>query len=431
MGRPMSAERVLGSSAKKRILYVDSAPTLGGSVISLLELLKHLDRSRYEPTVLFYARHANADDFAALGIDVIVWDVYASSDHRPEWAVRARGSTVGQWLRRSRWGASAYHTIGLALLLVRRVWPRARALRHIIEQRKIDLLHTNIRVGHDREGIIAAQWAGIPCVCHVRDFEEPGWFDRRLAARASACIYISQAVRRCHLEAGVPHKKGRVVYNGVDWAAFGAPQDAREARRSLAHRCETLRSLGVGDSGPLVGIVGRLERWKGQHVFLQAMAEVAQRLPKAKGVVVGDPVPYDLPYHDHLLTLRDQLGLSEQVSFHGFVKDLPRLMAALDVLVLASTSPEPFGRVLIEAMASARPVVATDAGAAPEIVQDGVEGFLVPAGDAPALSAALVRLLSDPLLAQAMGQRGLETVKRRFGVQQYTEGVQAVYSELL
>lgn len=417
----MSAERPASDNSKKRILYLDSAPTLGGSVISLYELLKHLDRSCYEPTVLLYARHANVADLCALGLDVIVWDVYETADHRPGWALKARGSPIGQWLRRSEWGTRAYHALGLASLLARRVWPRARALRRIICERKIDLLHTNIRVGHDREGILAARMARIPCVCHIRDFEELNWFDRQLAARASACIYISQAVQRCHLEAGVPRKKGRVVYNGVDWAAFSAARDVQEARRSL----------GVESSEPLVGIVGRLEQWKGQHVFLEAMAIIKGQLPRARGIVIGDPVPYDLAYRDQLLELRGQLGLSERVSFHPFQRDLPTVMVALDVLVLTSISPEPFGRVLIEAMAAGKPVVATDAGAAREIVQHGVEGLLVPAGDAQALAGAVVRLLSDPDLAQTMGQRGQTTVRERFGVQQYVDGVQAVYRGLL
>jgi len=417
----MGTEQTVGTRPKKRILYVDSAPTLGGSVISLCELLKHLDRSRYEPTVLFYAKHSNLADLAALGLDVMVWDVYAAEDHRPGWAAKARGSLAGTWLKQSARGTRAYHALGFALLLARRVWPRARALQHIIDQHQIDLLHTNIRVGHDREGILAAQLAGIPCVCHVRDFEKLNWFDRRLAARASACIYISQAVQHCHLEAGVPHEKGRVVYNGVDWAAFGAAQDCEETRRSL----------GAEGSEPLVGIVGRLDHWKGQHVFLEAMAVIRERLPQARGVVIGDPVPYDLAYRDRLLALRDELILSQQVSFHGFRQDLPGLMAALDVLVLASISPEPFGRVLIEAMAAATPVVATDAGATREIVQHGAEGLLVPAGDAQALATAVVQLLSDPDLAEAMGRRGQETVRERFSVQQYVGGVEAVYRQLL
>jgi glycosyltransferase involved in cell wall biosynthesis len=106
-------------------------------------------------------------------------------------------------------------------------------------------------------------------------------------------------------------------------------------------------------------------------------------------------------------------------------------MAALDVLVLASTSPEPFGRVLIEAMAASKPVVATDAGAAREIIADGVQGVLVSPGDAQALARALIRILSDPALAATMGRSGRATVQDRFTAQQYAEGVQAVYRELL
>jgi len=106
-------------------------------------------------------------------------------------------------------------------------------------------------------------------------------------------------------------------------------------------------------------------------------------------------------------------------------------MSALDVLVLASTSPEPFGRVLIEAMAAGKPVVATDAGAVREIMTDGVHGLLVPQGDVQALARAIVDVLTDRDLAAAMGQEGQRRATERFGVQQYVDGVEAVYRDLL
>jgi hypothetical protein len=96
------------------VLYLETGLGIGGSVISLYELLKVLDRSRYEPIVVSYANHAYVDKFRALGADVVVWDAAQVSDHRPQWAGSARSSLPGRWLRRSSWGTALYHGIGLA-----------------------------------------------------------------------------------------------------------------------------------------------------------------------------------------------------------------------------------------------------------------------------------------------------------------------------
>jgi len=406
---------------KYRVLYLDTAPTAGGSVISLYELLRKLDRSRYEPVVVLYAPHAYVDNFRALGLDVIVWNAYTVHDHRPAWVRETRKSAPIRWLRQTAWGSTLYHALGFGALLMRRVRPRARALRRLIGQKKIDLLHTNIRVGHDREGIIAARMAGIPCVCHVRDFEELNWFDKKLAGMVDAFIYISEAVQECHLKAGVPRQKGCVVYNALDIAAFTDALDAPRGRESF----------NLAGNELAVGIVGRLERWKGQEVFLRAMPLVKNAVPNVKGIVIGDPVPYEPGYRQLLLALCDELGLSKHVIFSEFRQDVPIVMSALDVLVLASITPEPFGRVLIEAMAAGKPVVATDAGATREIVEDGVHGLLVPPGDAQALADAIIRILTHRDLAAAMGQAGQARVRARFDVQQHVDGVQAVYHQLL
>ncbi len=404
-----------------RVLYLDTSPTVGGSVLSLYDLCRGLNRDRYDPIVVSYAPHAYVERFRELGVEVIPWNVYGAGDHRPAWVKRQQESGWLSRLRQIPLGARLYHGAGFALLLARRVWPRARALQALITARRVSLVHTNIRVGHDREGVLAAKLARIPCVCHVRDYESLGPVDRKLASWAAAFIYISQAVRASHVRAGAPASKGHVVYNGIDVDAFEVGASREEGRRSL----------GLTDGDLAVGLVGRLERWKGHEPFLGAMALVHQQLPGAKGLIIGNSVPYDPDYAKELSDLCQSLGLADSVHFSGFRPDVARVMSALDVVVLASTSPEPFGRVVVEAMAAARPVVAADAGASREILDSGVQGLLVPPGDEGALADALVQILSDPYSAVAMGQRGREKARARFGVEGYVSGVQRVYEELL
>jgi glycosyltransferase involved in cell wall biosynthesis len=406
---------------KHRVLYLESAPSVGGSVISLYELLRGLDRTRYEPIVVTYSNHEYVEKFRALGVEVHAWDVYRAQDHRPAWIRPIRTSRPIQWLRRSVWGSKIYYNAGFSLFLVRRVWPLVQALRQVIIQREINLVHTNTLIDHDRAGILAAKLTRCPCVCHIRDFDTPNWFDRRLAKMADQLIYISEIVQRRYIEAGVPCHKGRVIYNGLDVEAFVSLLDREKGRRSF----------NLAPSDLAVGIVGRLEPWKGQEVFLKAMALLLEMVPNVKGIVVGDPPPYRPEYRQVLQSLSDSLGLSDRIFFSAFRADVPVVMSALDVVVLASVSPEPFGRVLIEAMAAGKPVVATNSGAAPEIIEDGVHGFLIPPADAGAMARAIAYLLTHPDEAAAMGQRGRNRVQTQFHLKQYLEGVQAVYESLL
>ena len=233
------------------------------------------------------------DDFQVLGLDVVVWDVYAAQDHRPSWVREARESTAARWLRQSARGSALYHALGFAVMLIRRAWPRARALQRVIEQREIDLVHTNIRVGHDREAVVAAQMAGIPCVCHIRDFEQLNWYDRKLARLVDSFIYISEAVQTRHLEAGVPRAKGRVVYNAVDVAAFDTALDVAQGRQSLACRLTIVRKNGAGQTVRGCGVNEP-----------QRLIPVVARIDKHR-----DNGPEDLVTHGHIVGL---LGLNDR-----------------------------------------------------------------------------------------------------------------------
>ena len=171
------------------------------------------------------------------------------------------------------------------------------------------------------------------------------------------------------------------------------------------------RTLGLSDSVRLVvGLFGRVAPWKGQHLAIEAAA----RLDATALLIVGAPLFGEVAYAEELAGLVERLGLTGRVKLLGFREDIPRLMRAVDVVVHTSTAPEPFGRVLVEAMLVERPVIAADAGGAREIVEEGVTGLLVPPGQPDPLADALRRLLDDPALRLSMGQRGRERAERRF-----------------
>jgi glycosyltransferase involved in cell wall biosynthesis len=178
-------------------------------------------------------------------------------------------------------------------------------------------------------------------------------------------------------------------------------------------------------------LVGRISPWKGQDVFLRAAAIVRRQFPQARFQVIGSALFGEREYEQGLRAMAHSDGLESAVEFLGFRDDVPDLIARLDVLVHASTTGEPFGQVIIEGMAAAKPLVATRGGAVPEIVVDGTTGLLVPMNDAPKMAEAIATLLSDPDRARAMGLAGRERVAQRFTIARTAEGVQKVYDELL
>jgi glycosyltransferase involved in cell wall biosynthesis len=128
--------------------------------------------------------------------------------------------------------------------------------------------------------------------------------------------------------------------------------------------------------------------------------------------------------------LCDELNLNDTVDFAGFVENVPSRIAELDIVVPASTTGEPFGQVIIEGMAEQKPVVATNGGGVPEIVQDGITGLLVPMGDALRMAEAIDYLLTHPDEATEMGVRGRERVRTHFTIQKTARMVEAVYGEV-
>ena len=187
--------------------------------------------------------------------------------------------------------------------------------------------------------------------------------------------------------------------------------DAAGAREARAE-------LGVADGQVLFGSFGRLQRWKGQDVFVAAAAEVARARPDARFVVVGGSVfGLEPEYFEHLRQEAARQGLGDRIRFTGFRQDVPRLMAACDVVCHTSRVAEPFGLVIIEAMALGRAVIATRGGGPSEIVASPEDGLLVPPEDVAALAEAMIRLHDSPEKRASLGLGGADRVRKQFTIE--------------
>ena len=415
---------------RRRILYVDLAAGVGGSVISLYELVKGLNRERYEPQVILRATNPYVERFRELGVTVrslgegLAGAAPSGALVREEGeggvVARMRRSRLARGLKQSALGERLVHFVGFYVRAYPRLRREARELAEILRAVRPDLVHLNDAVCVSRAGIMAARRVGVPAICHVRAMEERNHYDRWLSRSLKGFICISQAVARHEARSGGRVRPCWVVYNGLDLADFAWGEDKARVRAELGFT-----------AGELVGCVGRLVAWKGQDVFLRALARLKERYPALRGLVVGEPGANGARYAQELRELARRLGLEDRVLFTGFRRDIPRLLGAMDVLVHASTAPEPFGRVIIEGMAAGTPVVGTNAGAVPEIIEDKVTGLLVPPGDAGAMAEAIAWVLEHPQEAQAMRLAARRAVELRFTTERYVQGVERVYEEIL
>ncbi len=238
-----------------------------------------------------------------------------------------------------------------------------------------------------------------------------------LSARQDLIIAISDHIARFTIARGVRDaSRVRRVYHGLD------STDVSEVDRERAR----IRSeLGISDADFLVGNVGRLAPQKGQRHLIEAMPLLLERVPRAHAVIAGGG-----ELQEFLTDLALDMGVEERVHVLGPRGDVPALMLALDAFAMPSIW-EGFGLVLLEAMAAARPIVASAVATIPEVVLDGETGILVPPGDPEALASALTVLATDPGLAQRLGQAGRERLRRQFSLDKMVGDTELLYREVL
>lgn len=302
-------------------------------------------------------------------------------------------------------------------------WRVVRGLATVARERGVRLIHAGT-VWRLTRAAAVARLTGIPAICHVRD-EDLGLFRSarfRLAAREmERLIAISASVMHELVAAGQHPLAVPVLWNGIDAAPF----------ESAAGRQRLRAEWGARESTPLVGMVGSIEPRKGQLDFVRAAAHVALVKPDARFVIAGS----DLhgvwsDYRREVERAIGERGLRERVDFVGQRDDVADVMAALDVVVVPSHR-EPFGRVVLEAMAAAKPVVAYGVGGICEIVRPGITGMLCEPGDAADLAAEVLSLIAEPERARALGEAGRARVHEHFGLDRHVADLEIIYRGLL
>jgi glycosyltransferase involved in cell wall biosynthesis len=389
-----------------RLLVVHAQATshdCGGSFMVLHFLLKGLDHKRFDAQVVlsFFDERRPRPDSPALRLSA-------------ECGVKFQVLPVPM----NQMSASPLVFLKYVMSLAAAIWK----LCLLIRRERIEVVYTN-SLNILASGI-AARLTGVKSIYHIHEnVHKPRLvatvLKRVAASLADTLICVSEAVKASFLGAGVSAGKLVTVNNCIDLDKFSLSHTGAKARGEFAPQ---------GDE-KLVASIGRVVPKKGHHYVIAAAKKVVKQCPTARFLIVGAGRAEKDDYRQQLADQVKQAGLEERVIFTGQRDDIPEIMAAADVVVLASGSeatPEASPLVIVEALAMGTPVVASNLGGVPEILHDGKTGYLVPPRDSAALADAILRLLQNQEKARDMGRAGQAWVRERFRATNFSARIQDI-----
>lgn len=386
---------------KKKILYLQSTSEVGGSDITLLRTIQALDQNKYEPHLLVPSEGPLIPQFREVGCRVHVM---------PEMRklTRRRG-------------------LGYFVLYVFGYLPAVLKIVGVIRKEKIDLIHTNVI--HNLYGFLAAFLAAKPHVWHIREIVVQSRLVKNIEtflvkAFSKKFLVMSNAIAEPFLgkNKGFPSNVTK-LYDGIDLNKFSAERSGERIRKEL----------GIAPDDFVVGIVCRLDPWKGLDLFVEAAAKVHQVEKRIKFLVCGGEIEGHEGYEARLKKKAADLGLGTAMIFSGWkyqVDDTPEVYRALNVSVQCPVHPEPYGLTNIEAMACQIPIVTFNRGGAAEVCQNHKTAILVPADDVEAIAEGILTIYDDPKLAVEMGLAGRKRSEDLFNFRKCTRRLEEIYEEI-
>lgn len=401
--------------ARTKVLFLHHGGGIGGAPVSMLQLARGLDPKRYEPVVYF------TQPGPILGF------------------AKEMGVNAGVSRLRSAFFYSAHVPIRARMLVpfLHQFKSTIRAAQSLVRMERPDVVHLNTSVLVP--AAIGIKREGVPLVWHVREVPGPNrllrnWHLAKIRHLADHVITTSDYVRR---ELGTCEHIS-TIHNSADARQFNI--NLSEARTHIREE------LHLPGNSPVIGMIGSIQKIKGHDLIIDAARRVVTQQPEARFLVVAGGVcdtyrkskrgriklalRVPLDNLDRMLRRVRAAGLEDNFVFSGYRIDIPDILAAMDVLVFPSQAPEGFGRPLIEAMATGRPIVATDLGPTREIVGDGGAVFVKP-GDSKGLADSLLNLLEDQELFSRLRDEGKRRFLNNFELDAMVAKIQQVYENVL
>jgi glycosyltransferase involved in cell wall biosynthesis len=393
-------ETVAVPAPRRNILFVHQSADLYGSDKNILVLAARLDKDAFHSIVLIPEHGLLEGELMAAGIEHHVVPL-------------------------AKIGRSSMSARGLSKLLLS-IQGSLAAVDKVLDGRHAAVVHSNTLAV-----LTGAFWSRRHRVPHL-------WNVREMIVHPLSAKYIfsfflefltDRVVTNSHAALNLlvstnPHirKKSHVVWNGIERPVPADPVSVREFRQSL----------GLFGNEVCVAMVGRINRWKGQRVLVEAANHLwAQGVRNIHFLIVGSPPPGQDNFESDLRLIIARSPARKRISLLGFRQDIWSIWDACDIVVVPSTEPEPFGMVAVEAMMAGKPVIASNHGGLAEIVVPGVTGYLVEPCNPVALSRSIVFLAENPELRLSIGGKGIERARTHFSVKAYVDNFAAHYEEMI
>lgn len=371
----------------KKLLIVSPFGHIGGAEISIISLVKHLDRDSFHPIIVCYEDGPFVDK------------------------VRSSGVEIHQFQRKS-----VFSNISIIFRLIQ-----------LIRKNEINLVHVNsfdIRAG------LAAYFTTTPLIGHLRVIFPFTWIDYLFVTLATGVISVSNTAADMFLKK-YPSAKGKfsIIPNAVVQPLTLPDSGLR-------------KEFSIPDDSVLIGVVGRIDSWKGYEYFIQAIPNVLKKYPNTFFCVIGGvSVGYveGEQYLQYLKELKIKLNLNEQLFFTGFRDNILSVIRELNILVIPSVeivknnqiSTEGFGRVAVEAMMVKTPVIASRVGGLPEIIDNEINGLLISQKSPEAISESIIKILDDPDTTETMVNNAYQKYLDHYTIDRHVTNIQNFYKSLI
>lgn len=381
---------------KIKVLFIHHNCEIGGAERSVIDIVSRLNTVNFHPLVLLPNKGELYNHLQPLNIYTKVFTI--------------------MWFQRTINPIKLiYYILNYCIILI--------LLKHLVKLENISIIHTNSMSGQLIGGLVA-KLTKTPVIWHVRDMLKLDWMNKLLIKfcgyTATQILTISNAVQTHLRKVGIDLKKCEIVYNGIDLNKFH--QNSRyEIKNTEFKQNGTIK----------VGIIGRLIPCKGHITFLKSAKIASDRFGHLNFYIIGDIFLNNTGYLEELHRETAKLNLKSKVRFVGFRDSIVEMIDSLDVLVVPTTIPEGFGRVIIEAMALSKPVIATNLGGPLEIVIEDSTGFLIDPNKPQDIADRIIRLARDKSLRERMGTNGRRRIEELFTIDRCVKKIENIYGQLI
>lgn len=380
------------AGGKTNILFLHHTCEIGGAELSLVDLTTHLDSSKYKPIIVLPGKKDLYKHLVAAGLETETLPLY--------------------WIRKTK---NPFRLLAFA-------WSLAYCTIRIVQLAKrlnIQVIHTN-SITSQLYGALIRKILGLPVIWHVRDILDLDGLNRLLlqfcGRMATRVICISNAVKNNLVKIEIEASKVEVVYNGIDLNRMKPKAFEKRSSRKNDY-------LNVG-------IIGRISPLKGHLEFIRAARLASDQFPRIHYYIIGESFSFHSDYKEEVISLAKAVQLEDKIFFLGHKDDIENYLQMLNVLVVPSIRPEAFGRVIIEAMSFAMPVIATRLGGPAEIVVNNETGFLVDPNSPSEIASCIVLLARDRKMRRRLGQNGLRRAEDLFTIERCVRQIEQIYDLL-